>query len=44
MKQMMKWVLDTTRPFVLIMALCGASVFTACSLNDENPTPLPSDT
>jgi hypothetical protein len=44
MKKMMNWVLDTTRLLVLIMAFCGAGIFTACSLNDDNPTPHPKDT
>lgn len=38
MKQTKKWVLAATRALVFTMALCGASVFTACT-NDENPVP-----
>ena len=38
MKQSKNWVLAATRALVFTMALCGASVFTACT-NDENPVP-----
>ena len=37
MKRMYAWVLAA------ILTVCGASVFTACSSNDDNPTPQPSD-
>ena len=35
MKKMMNWVLVATRPLVLTMVFCGASVFTSCS-NDNS--------
>ena len=35
---MMHWMLSAAiRPLVLTMVFCGASVFTACSSNDDNP-------
>ena len=38
MKKMMHWMLSAAiRPLVLTMVFCGASVFTACSSNDDNP-------
>lgn len=37
MKQTKDWVLAATRTLVIAMVLCGASVFTACSLHDDNP-------
>ena len=34
----MHWMLSAAiRPLVLTMVFCGASVFTACSSNDDNP-------
>ena len=29
--------------FAVILIICGATVFTACSSNDDNPVPQPSD-
>ena len=31
------WVMAATRPLVLTMVFCGASAFTSCSNNDDNP-------
>ena len=42
MRKLKKWVLAATRPLALTVALCGASVFTTCSSNDDNPAPQPS--
>ena len=37
MKKMMHWMLSAAiRPLVLTMVFCGASVFTACSSDDDN--------
>jgi len=41
MRKLVKSVLAATRPLVLTMAFCSASVFTSCSSNDDNPTPQP---
>ncbi len=38
MRKMMHWMLSAAiRPLVLTMVFCGASVFMACSSNDDNP-------
>ena len=37
MKQTKKWVIAATRTLVFTVVLCGASLFTACS-NDDNPS------
>lgn len=42
MRKLKKWVLAATRPLALTVALCGVSVFTSCSSNDDNPAPQPS--
>lgn len=39
MKQTKNWVLAATRTLAFTMVLCGSSVFTACSSNDDNPVP-----
>jgi hypothetical protein len=39
MKQTKNWVLAATRTLAFTMLLCGSSVFTACSSNDDNPVP-----
>lgn len=36
MKQTKKWVIAATRTLVFTVVLCGASLLTACS-NDDNP-------
>ena len=39
MKQTKNWVLAATRTLAFTMLLCGSSIFTACSSNDDNPVP-----
>ena len=40
MKQTKNWALTATRTLVFTMVLCGASIFTACSSDDDKEKPL----
>ncbi|MBO5592719.1 MAG: hypothetical protein J5913_07120, partial [Prevotella sp.] len=36
MKKILNWVMAATRPLVLTMVFCGASVFTSCTSDSED--------